>query len=294
MNKFYILILIPLLESCVEDANGELSLSLFGWLLIIAFIIFCVFAVINGNVTHDKSVQLLKEQGLKFSDFIPIGMYAGGHPELNNSINNVCFKKSKKEIEFFSSKLFGYDSPVKIENGNIPVDSISDIRLEDASTVEKNITLGRLALVGIFAFAWKKKKRTEVAFLVIVWKKGRFEQSTTFMFQGKTAMTMANTARNKMMKMCTEDEPEDAVATETSNKLVAEEPVTEEPVTESKHSNIGPVLLLIIIAVIFIVIALAKTINICSNMPPVDVNKSGYVDSTMVDSMYNQNTSDYN
>lgn len=73
--------------------------------------------------------------------------------------------------------------------------------------------------------------------------------------------------------MCTEDEPEDAVATETSNKLVAEEPVTEEPVNESKHSNIGPVLLLIIIVVISIVIALATTINVCSNMPPVDVNR---------------------
>ena len=249
MKKYYLLCLVPLLQSCVEDDNGKLAVTPFGWLFLVLIIIMIV-AIINGIITHNKSVQILKEQGLKFSDFIPIGMYAGGHPELNDSINNVCFKKANKEIEFFSYKSFASDIPVKIENANIQIDSISDIKLEDASTVEKNITLGRLALVGIFAFAWKKKKVTEVAFLVVVWKNGRFEQSTTFMFQGKTAMTMANTARNKMMKMCTDNEQKNTI-----NNVVPDNPI------DKSNPNIGPVLFLIIIAVIFFVIALVSVVG---------------------------------
>lgn len=205
MKKYYLLCLVPLLQSCVENANGEFSLSPFGWVILVGFIIFFLVMVILSSSEHDKSVAELKAEGLNFSDFKQIGMYAGGHPELNTSINNVSIRKVGNEIVFFKSKMYGFDKPEQIENANIPVESISDVKLEDASTIERHIGLGRLALVGIFAFAWKKKKKNEVAFLDIVWKKGRFGHDTIFMFQGHNALIMANTTRNDLIKMCVDD-----------------------------------------------------------------------------------------
>ena len=54
-------------------------------------------------------------------------------------------------------------------------------------------------LVGIFALGWRKKKKNELAFLIIEWKKGKFENSTIFSFEGKEAFQNANTSRNKLI-----------------------------------------------------------------------------------------------
>jgi hypothetical protein len=67
--------------------------------------------------------------------------------------------------------------------------------------MEKRITLGRVLLVGIFALAWRKKKKNELAFVTIEWKE-KFENSTIFSFEGQEAMQKANTARNELIKMC--------------------------------------------------------------------------------------------
>ena len=221
MKKYYLLCLVPLLQACDEDANGELSLSPFGWIVLIGFIILFIIIIISGSSEQNKSVAELKAEGLTFSDFKKIGMYVGGHPELNTSINNVSIRKVGNEIVFFKSKMYGFDKPEQIENANIPVESISDVKLEDASTIERHISLGRLALVGIFAFAWKKKKKNEVAFLDIVWKKGKFSHDTIFMFQGHNALIMANTTRNELIKMCVDDCP-DINTTENINNSTIE------------------------------------------------------------------------
>ena len=84
----------------------------------------------------------------------------------------------------------------------IVIENIKNITVEDASSIEKKITVGRLLLVGVFALAWRKKKTNELAFVVTEWNDGKFDHSTTFSFEGKEAMTKANTARNSLIKMC--------------------------------------------------------------------------------------------
>lgn len=92
--------------------------------------------------------------------------------------------------------------PDRIFDAEIPIEAVSDITIEDASSIEKKITVGRIFLVGIFALGWRKKKKNELAFLVIEWKKGKFEHFTTFSFEGKEAFQNANTARNKLISYC--------------------------------------------------------------------------------------------
>ena len=48
----------------------------------------------------------------------------------------------------------------------------------------------------------EKKKKNEIAFVVINWNDGRFDHATTFSFDGKDAMQLANTARNNLISMC--------------------------------------------------------------------------------------------
>ncbi len=84
--------------------------------------------------------------------------------------------------------------------GEIPSINIKNILVEDQSTVERRVTLGRMLLVGIFAFAWSKRQKNELAYLIFEWSDGRFEHETIFEFEGRDAMVKANTARNGVIK----------------------------------------------------------------------------------------------
>lgn len=122
--------------------------------------------------------------------------YLGGHPEINRS-GRSCIRIIDKSIVICD----GTPGMGKKRWGAIDGDSVTNIIIEDKSTIEHRVTMGRLLTVGVFAFAWKKKKKNNDAFLIIEWKIGdRFSNETIFEFEGKNAMQMANIARNKIIK----------------------------------------------------------------------------------------------
>jgi hypothetical protein len=179
-----------------------MSITWWGWLIIVTFIVLIAITIIDGNKKKKKAEIELSKKGLNFSDFKCLGMYASGHPLIDNSRDNVYVKREGDDIVLYTEDMPDASMPVEIKDSNIPIQDITAIKVEDASTVEKKVTLGRMVLVGIFALAWKKKKKNEMAFVNIVWKKGKFENDTTFMFQGKDAAQKANKARNELIKMC--------------------------------------------------------------------------------------------
>ena len=134
-------------------------------------------------------------------DFKLIGNYVGGHPLLNNTINDVYACELEDVIGLYINKSWNFN-PIRIASLNIK--AISNIQINDASTIDSKVTLGRVLLVGVFALAWRKKKKTEQVFLIITWKKEMFENQTIFSFDGKNAMQKANTARNELIQMCKE------------------------------------------------------------------------------------------
>jgi len=136
-----------------------------------------------------------------YTDYKLMGDYVGGHPLLNNTVNNILAREDEQEIGLYKS-LSLFESPTRI--ASIPINAISNIQISDATTIENKITLGRVLLVGVFALAWRKKKKIEHTFLIVTWKNGKFDNDTIFSFEGKNAMQKTNIARNELIQMCKE------------------------------------------------------------------------------------------
>jgi hypothetical protein len=195
--KNALLLFIPFfITSCDFDDNGNMSINWFGYLLILAFVAFIIIMIAQTK-NYEKEI---KEKGIDLSLFKSIGKYIGGHPSINNEIDYVSIKKEEGCITLYETPPMKI--PSRIPDADIPIKDIDDISVNDASEIERKITVGRIFLVGIFALGWRKKKKHEIAFVVIDWHKGKFNNSTTFCFEGKAAMNLANTARNELIKMC--------------------------------------------------------------------------------------------
>jgi hypothetical protein len=137
--------------------------------------------------------------GMKRDEFKSFGTYVGGHPDADITLSDMQIYKEKNMIRFYQGNLLISTPTLKF---SIDADKIINIEIEDATSIEKRLTVGRLLLVGVFAFAWKKKEKNELSFVVIDWNDGRFDHSTTFSFEGQNAMQKANIARNNLINFC--------------------------------------------------------------------------------------------
>ena len=191
------LFLILTLSSCTFDDYGNASIAPWFWWALGIFVVFMIIAVISGNNNMKRVEDNLKKQGLNVKSFKKCGTYVGGHPNLDKTIEGIAIRKNDKLLKIYE---FPNELNMPKFKANIPIDSILEIKVEDASSIEKRLTVGRLLLVGVFAFAWKKKKKNELAFVTIKWKE-KFEHNTVFSFEGKEAMQKANTARNQLVRL---------------------------------------------------------------------------------------------
>lgn len=177
------------------------------WIIVIAVF---VLLVIWGQSVGKKAAKIeevfndtLKAKGIDTSSKIILGKYVGGHPELDNTVLNVFSFKHQNCLTLYA-KLYkkpGDIGTVYFDHlTDIPIDNIKGISIEDASSIDKKVTLGRVLLVGVFALAWKKKKKNEEAFLNINWTDGKYEHETLFQFEDKGAFQEANKVRNSLIK----------------------------------------------------------------------------------------------
>lgn len=120
------------------------------------------------------------------------GVYVCGHPQINETVS-VAIAATDDSFVFFQ-----YTTQL----GSIPKKAVKKISIEDKTTAERRVTVVRVLALGIFAFAFKKKQTNEAGFLVIDWdgEKG-MENNTILKFEGKGAMTEANTLRNSLVKL---------------------------------------------------------------------------------------------
>ena len=79
----------------------------------------------------------------------------GGHPDLDVDMPNIFLACQDNVIHILTG--LDNDSPM-VKKASIPIELVSDISVEDATTFEKRVSLGRVMLVGIFALAWQKRK----------------------------------------------------------------------------------------------------------------------------------------
>lgn len=189
--------LIIILSSCVVKSNGDLGFATWFKIVLLLSAIFFIILLIFANKKEKKTKEILAKQGLSQSDFTKVGHYAGGHPDQDEEIMSMTVRDDGDDLMFYD-----HIGGVGMPNYKFTIlkQSVKDITIEDASTIEKKVTLGRVVLVGVFALAWRKKKKNEVAFVVVNWNKGKFDHSTTFVQEGQNAMQLANTIRNYLIR----------------------------------------------------------------------------------------------
>lgn len=158
----------------------------------ITIILFLTWGMIHANKANKKKV---KKQGYDSSKFIFSRKYAGGHPNIDETVNSTKLLPHKKEIIIFNTETITLN-----EIGRIPMESVKNVIVEDQSTFEDKVTAGRLLLVGVFALAWKKSTKKGLAYLTIEWNDGKFDHSTMFEFDGSSSMDMANMGRNDLLR----------------------------------------------------------------------------------------------
>ncbi len=157
------------------------------WVILFA-IVFIGLAVLQGNSNIDS---FEKQFNCKNSDRLHSGTYISGHPDINESKKDTSLLLSNNDVKIIFVDANGFKLL-----GTIPKESISNVSMEDSSTIQSRVGVKRLLAVGIFAFAWKKKEKIECAYLVIEWKKGSFDMETLFEFEGNGSINRANTLRN--------------------------------------------------------------------------------------------------
>ncbi len=165
-------------------------------ILIIALVLFFILGM-YGNKKAKKDDDILKQQGYWIDKKILTGKYLAGHPNIDVPIKQTVIYPTEGKLAIM--EIEGFNSPIM--KGNIEYEKIKNISVEDNTTIEKRITVARLLLTGIFAFALRKNKKTEMAYLVVDWNDGKFNHETIFEFTEKGAMQNANTARNALIKM---------------------------------------------------------------------------------------------
>jgi hypothetical protein len=166
------------------------------WYIIIGVIILLLIIGASGNSATKEVNEKLLAAGYDPEQQIILSKYLGGHPDINEAKPHTSLfyhSGSVHIMEYMPLKM-----PIKL--AEIPGANVKNVVVEDQSSVERRVTLGRMLLVGIFAFAWKKKKKNEQAYLIFEWSDGRFEHETIFEFEGRDAMVKANTARNGVIK----------------------------------------------------------------------------------------------
>jgi hypothetical protein len=159
-----------------------------GFLIVL---IICILIIVFGVKTLKQQKENLAKSGFNKDNVIENVKYKCGHPQLDSEALVSLGLKNKNVYLLF---IGNYK-----EKASIIGSSIKNVIVEDETTFSKKVTLTRLALVGIFAFAMKKKKKEELAYLTIEYNDGRFDHSVVFEYEGKGSISKANTHRNKII-----------------------------------------------------------------------------------------------
>lgn len=118
-----------------------------------------------------------------------------GHPDVTIPLSNAIV-----HINGGNADILTVDSDGSLkQRAIIDLSTVEDVMHEDASTIEKRITATRLLTVGVFAFAAKKTEKTELHYVTVKWRDGKFVQETIFEFFGPESQKHSAVLRNMLM-----------------------------------------------------------------------------------------------
>ena len=165
---------------------------------ILSIILLIIGGVLNANETTKKENEKFKKQGIDPKLFIDAGKYIHGHTSIDEPFGGAYLYLKGDTI-----KIYRANGLKKEFLGNIDTSSITNIALEDETTISKRVGLKRMLALGIFAFAVQKKVKEEIVYIIIEWNQGAFKNETVFEFVGEKATIRANALRNKLIQLIT-------------------------------------------------------------------------------------------
>lgn len=168
------------------------------WIFIIIAIIVGIIGFLAEQTANvSKQNESFKKQGLDPKKFLSAGKYISGHINLDKSFEGAFIYPTDKVL-----KIYGLNPGTGLKDfkTNIDLEKITNVAIEDETTISKRVGLKRMIAIGIFAFAVKKKEKKELAYLVIDWKEDGFTHETVFEFEFKGAVQQANMIRNSIIR----------------------------------------------------------------------------------------------
>lgn len=152
-----------------------------------------------GTKMNKQNEQTLINLGYDVTKRIKFIKYLTGHPDIDNSLGAVCIipKDGAFEIMQEAELNISLDTAIK---GKIEFEKISNVIVEDQTSIEKKVSLGKVLAVGVLALALKNEEKKELAFLTVQWNDGKFEHNTIFEINGNGALQVANASRNILIK----------------------------------------------------------------------------------------------
>lgn len=155
------------------------------WYLIFMSVVIWIFFAYVKSKSKKKYIAEKKPLEMLYS-----GKYLAGLP------SNVPAKNLNTAV--FKDKIVFLDGINQEEVAEIELNNIQDVSIEDATTMESRVTATRMLAVGIFAFALKKDKKTEIFYTIITTANGKFTDNIIFEFQGLNSRKFANSFAEKV------------------------------------------------------------------------------------------------
>lgn len=178
---------------------------------------------------------------LELNPFNPKIVYLQGVPNLNETFivkflpdkNGLQFQNESRQNKFYIARK-----------------DIINLSVEDQSTIQSRVGFGRLLMVGIFAFAWKKKETVPLSFLIIEYKDEFGDQQEMYLqSDAKEGFQNFTNIKYNLKRFWAEvaDHPNADNIIATSNRNF-----TEKKEKESSNSAIGCVVFASIALIVFL------------------------------------------
>ena len=159
---------------------------------------FIMMLVIGGSVGLgiaylQKRNRKSKVAHLNVIEEISMGKYLAGFEDNTSEVDNVFCNVTNEEFLFYSM------GGKKI--GTIEITSITDIILDDKTSVGQRLTATRLLTLGVFSLAAPKKKKHKEYCIIFEWEDDNGEKNNVvFEFSGMACDVISKESFNKLNK----------------------------------------------------------------------------------------------
>jgi hypothetical protein len=180
------------------------------FIIILVVVVFYLIAIALAQPSKDKHGAVAPSY--KKSTFVTppsypvtvynsvyLGKYISGHPRIDKALEHVRIIDNDHTLFLWTNSSGDNTNDYKYED-KIEKSFIKNITIEDQTSIERRVSLGRFLLVGPLAFAMRKKTTYPLTFIFIEWNDGRFDHQTVFEFSMKNSVQFANEARNGLIR----------------------------------------------------------------------------------------------